>query len=93
VATNGNAINFAPNTYGVAGEYLRKFQNGWNLLFKAGLLYPCQAAGESSSGRLSFSGRIQKSFSSSISLEAGYDYQPPGAGRYGFFICRLTALF
>ena len=93
VATNGNAVNFAPNTYGVAGEYLRKLQNGWNLLFKAGLLYPCQAAGESSSGRLSFSGRIQKSFSSSISLEAGYDYQPPGIGRYGFFICRLTALF
>jgi hypothetical protein len=93
VATNGNAINFAPNTYGVAGEYLRKFQNGWNLLLKSGLLYPCQATGENSSGHLSFSGRIQKSFSSSISLEAGYDYQPPGIGRYGFFICRLTALF
>ncbi|NLY88286.1 MAG: hypothetical protein GX085_01495 [Firmicutes bacterium] len=92
VATNGNAINFAPNTYGVAGEYLRKLQNGWNLLLKAGLSYPCRAE-ENSSGRLSFSGRIQKTFSSSISLEAGYDYQPPGAGNYGFFICRLTALF
>lgn len=93
VATNGNAINFAPNTYGVAGEYLRKLQDGWNLLLKAGLLYPCSTPDNSTSPHLSFSGRIQKSFSTSISLEAGYDYQPPGAGRYGFFICRLTALF
>jgi len=93
VANNGNAINFVPNTYGVAGEYLRKLRDGWNLLLKAGLLYPCQAAEANPSGRLSFSGRVQKSFSSAISLEAGYDYQPPGAGPYGFFICRLTALF
>lgn len=93
VATNGNAINFAPNTYGVAGEYLRKLQNGWNLLLKAGLLYPCRTTEENSSGHFSFSGRVQKAFSTSISLEAGYDYQPPGAGSYGFIICRLTALF
>lgn len=93
VAASSNAINFAPNTYGVAGEYLRKLQNGWNLLLKAGLTYPCRAAEVNPSGRLSFSGRFQKSFSPAISLEAGYDYQPPGAGPYGFFICRLTALF
>lgn len=86
-----NGEFFGPNTCGLAGEYSKMIGNNWELLVKGGLLSPLNNWPENP--QFSFSGRVKKSFSPSVSLEAGYDSLPLSSGRYGLIICRLTALF
>jgi len=88
---SNNGEFFAPNTCGLAGEYSTVIGNNWELLVKGGLLSALNDWPENP--QFSFSGRVKKSFSPSVSLEAGYDSHPLDSGRYGLIICRLTALF